>query len=283
MSDLDMDLLRAFVRVAETNSFTRAGQMLGASQSGVSLKIKKLEDRLGSALLARSPRSVRLTSFGARFLKDARDLIDLHDRVAERAAGGQTGNRLLLGISDHAAGNKLPAVIRQLSRSLPNHRLQISVGSSEPLFKEFKAGFFDAVMVRSDDIDVPAQTAFLEDLVWIASKSFTWPSGQTFPFVGLTNSCALKRLAEDTLKEAGVSFENVYTGTSVDAVQAAVSAGLGIACLNRRNIPEGCDDVGEMFQLPELPKTRMALFTRHSEQTGESVGSAILKAFQDNC
>lgn len=67
MTDLDMDLLRAFVRVAETGSFTRAGQMTGASQSAVSVKIKKLEDRLGNTLLSRSPRSVRLTSFGARF------------------------------------------------------------------------------------------------------------------------------------------------------------------------------------------------------------------------
>ncbi len=276
MNDLDMDLLRAFVRVAETHSFTKAGQMTGASQSAVSLKIKKLEERLGDALLSRSPRSVRLTSFGARFLSDARSLIDLHDRIASRATGNETLRRLRLGISDHAAGNRLPAILAELNRTLPECRLHVSVGLSDELFRDFKAGLFSAVMIRSEDVDVPGQTAFEEDLVWAASKAFRWETGTAMPLVALSSSCALRKLATGALKQAGIEYEDVFTGTGVSAVQAAIGAGLGLACLDKRNVPEGCRDVGDLYRLPDLPATRMALFSREKP----NVGSAILQAFQ---
>ncbi|MHA7774924.1 LysR family transcriptional regulator [Roseibium sp. M-1] len=277
MTDLDMDLLRAFVRVAETGSFTRAGQMTGASQSGVSLKIKKLEERLGDVLLSRSPRSVRLTSFGARFLSDARSLIDLHDRVAARVSGPEVQKRLLFGISDHAAGGRLPAIVAGLSRALPEHRLHVSVGYSDTLYNDFKAGLYSAVMVRSEDVDGTGQVAFEEDLTWVAARNFTWKTGAPFPLVALSESCALRRLATETLKEAGIPYEDAFTGTGVGAIQAAVSAGLGIGCLDRRNIPDGCREVGDLFKLPDLPKTKMTLFCREKP----TIGSAILRAFQE--
>ena len=49
---LDLDLLRAFVTVAETGSFTRTGQELGRTQSAVSMQIKRLEEQLGSCSTA---------------------------------------------------------------------------------------------------------------------------------------------------------------------------------------------------------------------------------------
>ncbi|TYC67986.1 LysR family transcriptional regulator [Stappia sp. BW2] len=277
MTDLDMDLLRAFVRVAETGSFTRAGQMTGASQSAVSVKIKKLEDRLGDTLLSRSPRSVRLTSFGARFLSDARSLIDLHDSVTARVSGPAVQKRLRFGISDHAAGGRLPAIIASLSKALPQHRLHVSVGYSDTLYNDFKAGLFSAVMVRSEDVEGTGRVAFEENLVWTASRAFSWSAGTALPLVALSETCALRRLAEGTLKEAGISYEDAFTGTGVGAIQAAVSAGLGIACLDRRNIPEGCREVGDLYRLPVLPKTKMTLFCRE----GPLVASAILAAFRD--
>ncbi|WP_269583922.1 LysR family transcriptional regulator [Roseibium sp. Sym1] len=277
MTDLEIDLLRAFARVADTGSFTQAGKMLGASQSAVSMKIKKLEERLGDALLARSPRSVRLTPFGVRFLSDARSLIDLHDRVAARVSGTDTARRFRLGISDHAAGDRLPRIITSLSHALPGSQWHVTVGQSDDLFKDYKAGLFNAVMVRSEDVEAPGLTAFEEELVWTASRDFVWETGAAFPLVALTGSCAIRKLATAALNEAGIVHEDVFTGTGVSAVQAAVSAGLGIACLDRRNMPEGCRDIGDVYRLPDLPRTRMALFSREAEP----VKSAILKAFQE--
>ena len=68
---LDIDAVRAFTLVAELQSFTRAAQATATTQSAVSLKLKRLENRLSARLVERTSRSVRLTAAGASFLARA--------------------------------------------------------------------------------------------------------------------------------------------------------------------------------------------------------------------
>ena len=76
---LDLDLLRCFVTIAETGSFTRAGDRLGRTQSTISLQVKRLEDQIGRAVFSRTPRSLSLTPEGERLLGPARQLLRLND------------------------------------------------------------------------------------------------------------------------------------------------------------------------------------------------------------
>ena len=62
--DLDLDLLRCFVAVAERGGFTAAGQALGLTQSAVSLKIKRLEELVARRVFERTSRAVALTRDG---------------------------------------------------------------------------------------------------------------------------------------------------------------------------------------------------------------------------
>ena len=59
---LDLDAVQAFVRITELGSFTRAAEVMQTTQAGISLKLKRLEDRLGCRLLERTPRHVELSS-----------------------------------------------------------------------------------------------------------------------------------------------------------------------------------------------------------------------------
>ena len=99
---LDIDAVRAFTLVAELQSFTRAAQATATTQSAVSLKLKRLENRLSARLVERTPRSVRLTAAGASFLARARDLLAAHDHAL--AGVDPIERRLTIGISDHVAG-----------------------------------------------------------------------------------------------------------------------------------------------------------------------------------
>lgn len=64
---LDLEAVRAFIRIAELGSFTRAAEALQTTQAAVSLRLKRLEDRLGFRLVERTPRSVELSAQGATF------------------------------------------------------------------------------------------------------------------------------------------------------------------------------------------------------------------------
>ena len=70
--DLDLDLLRCFVAVAERGGFTAAGAALGLTQSAVSLKVKRLEEVVQRRVLERTSRSVLLTRDGETLLAYAR-------------------------------------------------------------------------------------------------------------------------------------------------------------------------------------------------------------------
>jgi DNA-binding transcriptional LysR family regulator len=65
---LDLDALRVFVEVADRGSFTRAAEGLGLSKARVSVRLAALETELGTRLVQRSTRAVRLTADGERYL-----------------------------------------------------------------------------------------------------------------------------------------------------------------------------------------------------------------------
>src|SRR6185312_5784601 len=117
MKVLDLDAVRAFVHVADLLSFTRAADLLGTTQSAVSLKVKRLEAHIGKPLFERTPRSVRLSPAGGTFLDAARELLRAH----ERALGslGAERRRLKVGLSEHVAGANLAALVASLHRHDP--------------------------------------------------------------------------------------------------------------------------------------------------------------------
>ena len=80
--NIEPDLLRTFVHIAETGSFTAAAHIVGRTQSAVSMQMRKLEDLLGHSLLARRRGSqLRLTESGSALLGRARELLALHDGI----------------------------------------------------------------------------------------------------------------------------------------------------------------------------------------------------------
>ena len=74
MKALDLDAVKAFVFIADLQSFTRAAEVLDTTQSALSLKLRRLEEQLGRRLLERTPRQVRLSAEGSVFLDAARSL-----------------------------------------------------------------------------------------------------------------------------------------------------------------------------------------------------------------
>src|SRR5262245_33036838 len=134
MRALDLDAVNAFVLVADLHSFTRAAEAQGTTQSAISLKLKRLERHLGRRLIERTPRLVRLSAEGAAFLQLARDLLAAHDRAVSRDAVVQ---RLSFGISDHAAGPELPALLARINGYDPNLRLDVRIATSRDTLASF--------------------------------------------------------------------------------------------------------------------------------------------------
>lgn len=113
---LDLDGVRAFLKVAELASFTRAGSHLGLSKSRVSLLVRALEAQLGVGLLQRSTRAVHLTADGEQFIVRAERLLAEADELAamfetRRAVRGQVRADLPVKLASNVVIPRLPELL----------------------------------------------------------------------------------------------------------------------------------------------------------------------------
>jgi len=161
------DLLRTFVAVAETRSFTLAAQRRNLGQSTVSQQIKRLEDLLGRTVLARNTHSVAPTPDGDALLDLARRALDTHDRIERFITGSELRGRLRLGVTEDFVLAGLHNVLAAFSQQNPSIDLELTVGLSGALYEGFDAGEMDVVFTKRRLGDTRGQVAWRERLVWI--------------------------------------------------------------------------------------------------------------------
>lgn len=264
---LDLDLVRAFVHVAELSSFTRAAEALGGTQAGVSLKLRKLEARLGRTLLERTPRLVRLTADGALFLERARRLLAA-DREARLWDTAPT-RRLRLGISDHTTGDTLPSLLRRLAAVSPGIVFDIRMGFSRALCDAFDAGELDAAVVRREGSRREGENLRQDRYGWFAAGD--WQArGDSLPLALLASPCGVRAMAVEGLDSASIAWHEAFTGGSVSSVGAAVAAGLAVAPLAAHLAPLGSVDVGPALGLPALPAATVMLVARAGDASAKA-------------
>lgn len=263
MTALDIPTVQAFLLVAELQSFTRAAEVLGATQAAVSLKLQRLEGVLGKRLVERSPRAVRLTADGAAFRENARALIEAHDR----ALSGELPVRqqLSLGISDHAAGPELVPLLERLHAASSQLALAVNIGFSRDLLDAYDAGKLDAVIVRQEAGRRGGEKLAEDEFGWYASPRMKW-NGQNLPLATLAAPCGVRAMALRALDKAGVKWSEVFIGGGVTAVTAAALAGLAVTPLARRIAPPGAVDIGPAYGLPKLARSKVLLHSKVADQ-----------------
>jgi DNA-binding transcriptional LysR family regulator len=275
---LDIDAVRAFALVAELQSFTRAAQAIGATQSAVSLKLKRLEDRLAARLLDRTPRSVRLTAAGMSFLERARDLLAAHDRAL--AGLRLIERRLKIGISDHVAGPGLASLVARVNAFDPLLRLDVRIDFSHALLEKFDEGELDAVIVRREANRRGGEELLEDEFGWFVAPNFLHKSGEKLRLAMLASPCGVRAHAIRTLNKAKIKWVEAFTGGGVTAVVAAVTGGLAVAPLARRLAPPGTLDAGRALALPPLGRSKVVLHSRISDAHTRAALRTLAAAFR---
>jgi DNA-binding transcriptional LysR family regulator len=277
-TSLDIDAVRAFALVADLSSFTRAAQAEGTTQSAVSLKLKRLETRLGLRLVERTPRSVRLTGDGASFLVRARELLSAHDRAL--AGGEAPERRLTIGFSDHAAGLDLAPLIARVGAVDAGLHLDVRIGISSHIADAFDAGALDAAVIRRDKGRRGGEPLVEDTFGWFASPDFRHRPGDKLKLAMLAAPCSVRAQSIRILDKAGVSWIEAFTGGGVAAVAAAVTAGLAVAPLAARVAPAGTLDVGPALGLPALGRSTIVLLSHVSDPRARAALRTLAATFR---
>ena len=124
---MELKTLRTFVAVAELRNFSAAARQLHTEQPAVSRQIADLEEELGTPLMWRSTREVKVTAAGEVLLEDARRMLALEVEARERvtrAARGQSG-QLRIGYMSSATARFMPVLLRHFSNRHPDVHIEL--------------------------------------------------------------------------------------------------------------------------------------------------------------
>ncbi len=210
MATLDVDAVKAFVLVADFQSFTRAAEALDTSQAAISVKLKRLEERLGERLIERTPRLVRLSTRGAAFLGVARDFIAAHERAVAGLVSAP--RRFTLGVAEQVAGPELPTLLSRLHSYDPSLLIEVRIESSRSLLDAFDRGGLDVAIVRQEDDRRDGEVLAQDRFGWFAAPAFDHRQGQPLRLASLTTSCSVRNMATRALDAAHISWIEVFVG-----------------------------------------------------------------------
>jgi len=250
--NLDIDLLKTFIAIAEHGSFTRAAEEVHKTQSAVSMQMKRLEDVIARPLFVRDGRQNRLTGDGDRLLEYAQRLVRLNDETVASFQAPEMAGLVRFGTPDDYADRFLPEILARFSRTHPMVQVDVDCMPSRALAEKTRAGEIDLSLLTCET-DLPGiRNVRTEPLVWVSSTCYCVHDIDPLPVALSTLGCAWRQLALDALDRAGRRYRIAYASSNSNAVNAAVLAGLAVGAIPELLIRPGMRRLGEAEGLPPL-------------------------------
>jgi DNA-binding transcriptional LysR family regulator len=145
--NLDLDLLRTLVCIAEESSFTRAAERVGRTQSAVTLQIQKLEALVRQPLVVRSKGGpIQLTPQGRALVEKARAMLSLNDEAFRSLGPNQAAAKLRLASAADYSGFFLAGSIEAFHARYPAAVVEVVEGFSCQIAPQVRTGLFDIVV-----------------------------------------------------------------------------------------------------------------------------------------
>lgn len=279
---LESDLLRTFVAVADLANFTRAADALGRTQSAVSMQMKRLEDLVGDLLFERGPRGVALTRRGSELLVNARRIVDLLDETAASLAAPALFGRVRIGIPEEYDASVLSRALGAFGKIHPNVEITVRYGWSAVQKEALGRGELDLAVVFEWEHAPQGEVLMVDPTVWTTSNVHRMHEESPVPIALYDSSGWCTDFAIRSLESRGHAYRIAYRSHTSGGLKLAVSSGLAIAPLSRSNIPAGCRELTAADGFGDIDSSNVVMYLRRNA-TGEAVtamADAIREAFR---
>ena len=256
---LSPDLLRSYIAVCESGSFSRAARALGLRQSTVSQHLQKLEAATGRRLIDRDTHRVRITPPGEVVLEHARRVLDANDEFARALSATPLRGRLRFGASEDFVLSALPDVLAAFVRRHPDVDMELTAGLSQDLYRAFDAGDLDIIFVKRRAGDGRGVSAWREPVAWIGRPDYWLDPEGPLPLLVYPAPSVTRALAFETLDSARRPWRIAFTSGSLSALSAAARAGIGLMPHSVRLAPPGLVMAQPGPSLPHLPEVEFVI------------------------
>ncbi|MFT0534435.1 LysR family transcriptional regulator [Castellaniella hirudinis] len=274
----DLDLLRAFITVVDHGSFTAAAGRLHSTQSTISQKIRRLEDMTGHRLLDRGNRTVLPTEAGQALLSHARHLLALNEQILDVLAGTAVAATVRLGVPEDFIARRTTRVLADFSRQHPLVKLEITSGLCAELSTRFDRGELDLILIKQRRHSRGAITRHAESLAWIDSAQHPCLPLDPIPLVVFPPRGLYRDDLIRAIEAMGRAWRIAYTCSSLNGIQSAVAAGLGISLLPQRTVTPEHTVLDARHGLPPVEHYEIALMHRPTANAMTQALAAALAA-----
>lgn len=241
----ELSQLRCFVAVAEELHFSRAAERLNMTQPPLSRQIRLLEHHVGTPLLERTSRSVRLTAAGKAFFPDAARILRMSEEAAATARRNSKGEKgsLAIGFTASYGYKLLPEIVRRLRERAPEVSLTLKELVTGAQLEALHSNALDIALVRPHNHDGELETAILgtEELYLAIPKqdAALWPVEPTLanlhakPFLMYSPYEAryFHDLLSNCFQQADILPQIVEYVSQIHTMMALVQSGIGVALI----------------------------------------------------
>ncbi|WP_395065973.1 LysR substrate-binding domain-containing protein [Paraburkholderia silvatlantica] len=235
--------LRVFIEVARLQSFSRAGDEIGLTQSAVSRCVRELEAEIGVKLVDRTTREVQLTDVGANLIASIPRLLgDLDDALREiREIGEQRRGRVVVAASPTVACRLMPEVVAACGRQFPYITLGLRDDVQSDVVRKIRSGEVDFGVIigpfAAEDLETQCLTTdsfcvvVRGDHALALSQEVSWKELDGERLVMLDHASGSRPLIDAVMSEQGVRARVVQELGHPATVFGLVEAGVGISVL----------------------------------------------------
>ena len=281
MENLDSDLLRTFVAVAEAGSVTEGAARIHRSQSATSLQIKRLEAILSQPVFDRHGRGVVLSDTGRKLFPVAQEVTARLDAALQEISKNSLSGKLRLGIPDDHGRTKLAEIIATFARHHPKVELDVTCALSTSFPEDLNRGLLDLAVYEVESPSRHEEVLYEDPTCWVWSAHRSFPADESLPVALFDHACWWRDAASNSLHARGKPYRVVYSSQSVSGVIAAVEAGIAVGLLGRSSLHAGLSVVNEALGLGSTPASKLVMASSSAEEDGpqDAMKAAIRAAF----
>lgn len=244
LTPMDTDSLKAFLAVADQQSFSLAAEQLYITQPAVSKRIAALENQLNCKLFDRIGRNVHLTEAGHALLPQSRRILqDINEAVRSiQDLRGSVSGRLSMGISHHIGLHRLPPILRQYSQQYPDVKLDIDFMDSEQAHQLILHGEMDLAVITlspTGEQQLQSMPVWEDPLTVTVAHNHPLAQYRSVNAEMLSQHTALPpglntytgQIIKDLFDQRGLSMNIGMSTNYLETIKVMVSIGLGWSIL----------------------------------------------------
>lgn len=240
---MDLKNLNTFIQVAESGSFTRAGEILGYSQPTISVQIKQLENELGIKLFDRIGHTVRLTDKGRNLLSYAQRICHMCQEMSlETNTSNEPRGTIRLAMADSLCSPLISKGFSELRDKYPYISLKVMTAGTDEMFRLLDHNEVDIVCTLDNHIYNANYVVASEEKIGVhfvcSSKSSLAQSPSLsisdllpHPFFLTEKGMSYRRLMDEILARDNIEIRPVLEIGHADIICELVAKDIGISIL----------------------------------------------------